>query len=144
MAVTTKEAFGVHYVIMRNPQIEVKPSPLLKGRERGLFATRNYAKGEIIEICPTLAMKDREIPPEKNIINEHLFKGNVPGNSLLSLGYCSLINHSRKGQNCEWEVAKDDSFIKMIAIKDIKRGDELYSNYGSGYWESRGYPELGT
>lgn len=126
---------------MKNPSVEVKPSPLLDYKERGLFATKDYKKGDVIETCPTLSMKKSEVS-DTNIINEHLFKGNKPGNSLLSLGYCSIINHSRDKQNCTWEVAEDDSYIRMYATKDIANGDEIYTNYGDGYWQDRGYPEL--
>jgi len=126
---------------MKNSNFEVKPSPLLDYKERGLFATKDYKKGDVIETCPTLSMKKCEVS-DTNIINEHLFKGNKPGNSLLSLGYCSIINHSRDKQNCTWEVAEDDSYIRMYAIKDIATGDEIYTNYGAGYWQGRGYPEL--
>lgn len=141
LATPIAEGFHVQYVIMKNPHVEVKPSPLLKNKGRGLFTTKSYKEGDIIEVCPTLTMKKSDISKD-NIINEHLFKGNKPGNNILALGYCTLINHSRDKQNCTWEVADDDSFIKMIATKDIKCGEELYSNYGAGYWKSRGYAEL--
>jgi len=126
---------------MKDPRVEVKPSPLLNYKERGLFATKDYKKGDVIETCPTLSMKKCDVS-NNNIINEHLFKGNKPGNSPLSLGYCSIINHSKDKQNCTWEVAEDDSYIRMYATKDIARGDEIYTNYGDGYWRGRGYPEL--
>lgn len=126
---------------MKDPRVEVKPSPLLNYKERGLFATKDYKKGDVIETCPTLSMKKCDVS-NNNIINEHLFKANKPGNSLLSLGYCSLINHSKDKQNCTWEVAEDDSYIRMYATKDIAHGDEIYTNYGDGYWRGRGYPEL--
>ena len=128
-------------VPMRNPQIEVKPSPLLNFEERGLFTTKSLRKGDIIEVCPTLSMNKKELA-KNNIINEHLFKGNKPNNSLLCLGYGSIINHSKKNQNCTWEIPEDDSYIIFVAIKDIKKGEELFSNYGDNYWKSRKYTEL--
>lgn len=128
-------------VKMSCPQVEVKPSPLLDYKERGLFAAKDFKKGEVIEVCPTLIMNKKELA-KNNIINEHLFKGRKPGNSLLSLGYGSIINHSKDKQNCTWFVAPDDSYIKFIAIKDISKGEEFYSNYGDNYWKSRNYSEL--
>ena len=138
---------GTHKISLANtvkmscPQIEVKPSPLLDNKERGLFAAKNFKKHDVIEVCPTLIMKKEELAKD-NIINEHLFKGRLPGNSLLSLGYGSIINHSKEKQNCTWFVAPDDSYIKFIAIKDISAGEELYSNYGDNYWKSRKYQEM--
>lgn len=123
-------------IIIKNPCAEVKLSPLLNYKERGLFATRDYNKGDTIEVCPTLIMVKDKIPSD-NIIHEHLFQGNLKGNSLLALGYCSIINHSKDKQNCTWHVAKDDTYIIVTALTDIKKGDELYSNYGDTYWSTR-------
>ena len=117
----------------------VKDSSILPKGERGLFANKNYNKGDIIEICPTLKMSKHEID-NKNILNHHFFQANNVNNdndSLISLGYCSLINHSKKNQNCSWKVSKDDNKITMYAIKPIKIGEEFYSNYGDGYWNGK-------
>jgi len=123
------------------PYVVVKPSVLLDNDERGLFATKDYNKGDTIEVCPTLIMTKDDIPTD-NIIHEHLFKGSIKGNHLLSLGYCSIMNHSKDKQNCTWKISNDDRYITMVAISDIKKGDELYSNYGDDYWESRDYKQL--
>lgn len=114
----------------------VKDSYLLGKGERGLFATRDYKKGEVIEICPTLKMNHNEVS-NTNILNYHFFRGNNKKNSLLALGYCSIINHSDTKQNCSWNVEKDDNTITMYAIKPITKGEELYSNYGKNYWSNK-------
>ena len=114
--------------------IEVKESSLLGKGERGLFAKKNYKKGEIIEVCPTLSMNPTNIP-KSNILFDHFFKGNN-NNSLLSLGYCSIINHSKDKQNCSWKVSNNND-ITMYALRDIKSGEELYSNYGNNYWKNK-------
>ena len=57
--------------------------------------------------------------------------------NLVSLGHCSLINHSEKKQNCTWNVSKDDNTITFYAIKPIKKGEELYTNYGKEYWNNK-------
>ena len=130
----------VQKVTMRNPHIQVKSSPQLKYQGRGLFATKDYKKNETIEFCPTLVMKMSQVTRD-NIIRDHLFQGSNIENSLLALGYCSLINHSKEKQNCTWNVADDDEFIEMIATEDIKKGDEILTNYGAGYWIGKDYPE---
>jgi hypothetical protein len=125
-------------ILMKNPKVEVKNSPTLGNNERGLFATKDYKSGDIIEICPTLSMKSNQV--SESVIKHHLFNGNK--NDLLSLGYCSIINHSSDNQNCTWIVADDDSYIAIKAIKDIKNGEELFSNYGKGYWNHRKNTEI--
>ena len=105
---------GIKYENFKNIlQYEVKESKLLGNNERGLFALKDYNEGEIIEICPTLYMDKNDIK-STNILNSHFFKGNNDNNSLISLGYCSLINHSKEKQNCSWTVSKDDKSIKMF------------------------------
>ena len=136
LSLTTMVAENFSSEVMIDPKVEVKETPFLKGKGRGLFATRDYMAGDTIEVCPTLGMT-RDGISKSNIINEHLFAGNKLNNYLLSLGYCSIINHSKENQNCFWEVADDDSYIKMIALTDIKKGDEFFSNYGDGYWSNR-------
>lgn len=115
---------------------EVKDSNILEKGERGLFATKNYKKNDVIEICPTLIMNRDEVS-NSNILNYHFFQGNNKKNSLLSLGYCSIINHSDSKQNCTWKVSKDDNTITMYATKPIVKGEELYSNYGKSYWSNK-------
>lgn len=121
----------------------IQDSLILKKGERGLFANKNYKKDEVIEICPTLKMKQNEVS-SSNILNHHFFEANNlnnENNSLVSLGYCSLINHSKDKQNCTWKVSKDDNKIYMYAIKPIKKGEELYSNYGDNYWQNKNYKQ---
>ena len=45
----------------------------------------------------------------------------------------SLINHSDK-PNCKL-IRCDDAFL-VIALRDIKKGEELFIDYGSSYWKS--------
>ena len=121
--------------------IEVKSSSYLNNESRGLYATKDYKKNEIIEVCPTLIMKKKYVN-KNNVIMDHFFKGKIGDNELLSLGYCSIINHSKEKQNCAWEIGKKDEYIVIKATKDIKRGDEIFTNYGSKYWKSRKLKEV--
>ena len=43
----------------------IKDSFILPKGERGLFANKNYNKGDIIEICPTLKMSKHELDNKK-------------------------------------------------------------------------------
>lgn len=129
------------FVDMIPKGIEVKDSKYLNNKSRGLYATKDFKKDDIVEICPTLIMKKKQVTKD-NIINDHFFKGNIRDNELLSLGYCSIINHSEEKQNVTWTVSNDDETITILAIKNIKKGDELFSNYGSQYWNSRNLEKI--
>lgn len=106
--------------------------------ERGLFAKKNYKKGDIIEVCPTLKTNGSEID-NKNILHTYFFTPHdkTVNNSLLALGYCGLINHSVPRQNCSWIVSDDDNNVTMYATKDIANGEEFFTNYGDNYWASK-------
>ena len=114
----------------------IKESELIKNNERGLFASRDYKEGDLIENCPTLmvSMDDINYP---NKINDYVFESNVDDHVLIPFGYCGLINHSDNMQNCSWDISSDNSTIRMYAVKDIKYGEELYTNYGNEYWNDR-------
>jgi SET domain-containing protein len=124
------------FVDMIPSGIEVKESKFLKKKSRGLYATKNYKKDDTIEICPTLIMNKKQVTKD-NVLNDHFFKGKIGNNELVSLGYCSLINHSIEKQNVTWKIGENDEYITIIAIKDINKGEELFSNYGKAYWNSR-------
>ena len=119
--------------------VKVDQSKILKGG-RGLFATKDYNKGDTIEVCPTITVGDI---PNKNIMSSYFFKGNKQQNfnptkdSLIAFGYCSLINHSDTKQNCSWNVSKDNKTITMYATKEINKGYEIYTDYGASYnWDN--------
>tara|TARA_B100000214_G_scaffold296466_1_gene226332 strand:+ start:822 stop:1271 length:450 start_codon:yes stop_codon:yes gene_type:complete len=117
---------------------DIKPSVLLNNGERGLYASRNYKEGDIIERCPTIPV---DIDSNVNILNDYYYDSTNSDKFLLSLGYCSLINHSKEKQNCTWEITKDDNFVVMQAIRDIVEGEELYIHYGDEYWKERNHDE---
>ena len=132
-----KENFHNETNIMINGDFIVKPSPVLNFKERGLFAKKHYKKGQTIETCPTLSLSFDDYQKNKaNILNQHFFNGTQNNNQLISLGYCSLMNHS-ENKNCTWKVENNDEILRFVATRDIKAGDELLTNYGHGYWSGR-------
>lgn len=122
-------------VIGNSLSVEVKPSPFLNYKGRGLFATRDYKKGEILETCP--AIKVTPDLPGDNIIKDYVFLSRDGSAELLAFGYGSMINHSTDHANCDWTVGNDDQNIEMFLVKDVKKGEEFLTNYGYNYWASR-------
>ena len=119
---------------------EIKDSEMLKG-ERGMFATKHYKKGEIIENCPTLQVSENDIN-YPNKINDYVFESNIEGDVLIPLGYCGLINHSEERQNASWTISPTNEFIHMEVVRDIEPGEEIYVSYGKDYWDERAIPKL--
>ena len=67
------------YIIFRQKSdssslhIKVKKSDYLNREgERGLFATKNYKAGDVIENCPTLKIKKTDVARD-TILHDHFF-----------------------------------------------------------------------
>jgi len=98
---------------------------------RGVFANQNYKKGEVIEVCPCIKERRETISSMlKNYV--FTFDNNY---ALIGFGYCSIYNDS-KTPNAFWEVM-DETKIRVVALKNIKKGEEICHSYGKDYWETR-------
>ena len=105
---------------------EIKKTSL-KGR--GLFATKNIKKGEIIESCPVLIFSPKErLNVEKTILNYYIYPWRSTRGASMVLGYGSIINHSFK-PNADWKQNFKSNTMVYRAIKDIKKGEEITVNY---------------
>lgn len=96
---------------------------------RGVFATARIKKGEVIESCPVVIIPKKE---QKLIDKTHLFsyyfiwgKNNT---AAIALGYGSLYNHSYN-PNAEYEEDVKKQIIIFTALRDIKKGEEITTNY---------------
>lgn len=115
-------------------KIIVKDSPL---HGLGVFALVDIAEGEVIERCPYIVIDDDDLA-EENRLNDYLFSSpDQEGDYLVVLGYAMMYNHDDQ-PNCEWEIDDDDHrFVSFVALRAIKRGEEITQSYGAEYWESR-------
>lgn len=107
-----------------NRKITVKDS---KGMGRGIFATENIKKGEIIEVAPIIVLQFEDFVETRwNLLFEYYFW--LDDEVVLALGYGSLYNHS-KDSNAEYKINIMKKSITFTAIKDIKKGKEIFFNY---------------
>lgn len=103
---------------------------------RGVFALRDIAKGEIIEIAPVITV-------DKNNVKEN---GEAPDGYLLQwdedtegeefcmpLGYIMLYNHNPK-PSMKLENDMEKYTITAKAGRDIKAGEELTWDYSCEIW----------
>jgi len=98
---------------------------------RGVFANKDFKIGDIIEVCPLVEDKRKNISGK---LVDYLFDSKTKGNSLLPFGNCAIVNHSSK-PNAVWRI--DNDKMVMLCLKDIKKGDEIFHSYGEGYWNTR-------
>lgn len=115
--------------------IYVKNSNLGGKYGRGIFANKNFKKGDIIELAPYIEDIDSNY---KGVVRDYIFtkSNNI---SVLGLGYGSLYNHSDT-PNAQWII--DETHIRFTAIEDINRDQEILVSYGNNYWNSRNLSKL--
>ncbi len=99
-------------------------------RGRGVFATRTFAEGETVEVCPTV-----EISQGGGDLADYLFESTNEGKFLVVLGFGMLYNHSAD-PNVEYDQ-EEPSRITYRAIRTIEPGEELTIDYGEEWWETR-------
>ena len=112
--------------------IEVKKSPIAGN---GVFATKNFIVGEIVEIAPIIKEHEDNM---KGLFNDYQFRvspeSSENGIYALALGYGGVYNHS-DNHNVAWKISGNK--IIITAIKPIKKGEEIFLTYGQDYWDSR-------
>jgi hypothetical protein len=113
----------------------------------GVFAEQEFNQGDFIgEFCGTVTSNYDESSKNYNYkyfsaINEEeniFIAPRKTGNEL------QFVNHSNN-PNVEWKtiVGNDNKYhVIMIAIKHIKKGDQILVDYGKEYWETLGINPL--
>ena len=121
-------------VCSKGLNIAVQDSPL---HGQGVFALRDFAKGEILERCPYLVIDDDDLS-DATRLQDYLFTSpDNPHDYLCVMGYGMMYNHS-DDPNAEWQIDDDDlRFVCFIAKKAIFAGDEILQDYGRDYWDTR-------
>jgi hypothetical protein len=97
-----------------------------EGYDRGVFAFRDFRKGNCVEICPVLTMTESAVNAiKRTVLNPYPIK--IGGRWMFLFGYGSLYNHSTN-PNVE-VIARGDS-VEFVAVRDIKKDEELCFDYG--------------
>jgi uncharacterized protein len=109
--------------------IEIKTSLISDGEfNRGVFATCDIKKGELIHEAPVIAYpNDQHQYIEKTLLADYAFEYGENHTAIL-LGYGMLFNHSYE-PNANYEISFRDHTFKFYAFTDIKAGDEILINY---------------
>ena len=99
---------------------------------KGVFALRNIKEGELIETCNFVPQIERGSIPDYDTENEEFEQG------VVIFGIYCFINHGKHNANVTLSSMNNEKLeAYVVAIKDIKKGDELFQDYGDGYWCSR-------
>ena len=118
-------------MIFISEKIEVKDSPI---EGRGVFAKEDIEANEVIEKCH-FTILEQSFPQIDNKLKEYVFswpKTVWGGKSVVVWGFGSIYNHS-KNNNADWVTDEENNLFKFFTIKDIKKGEEICTNYGEAY-----------
>lgn len=99
---------------------------------RGVFANQNIKKGEIIETCPVIEVSKHDMSNlEESILVTYFFFGKKKEISVIALGFGSIYNHTYT-PNATYKKKIAEKTMKFIALKNIKKNEEITVNYNSG------------
>lgn len=113
--------------------VVVRESP---GKGRGVFATRAFERGEVVEVAPVIIVPADEHPAlDDTVLSNYVFAW---GDAVaVALGWGSLYNHAWE-PNLEYRKRFAEHVIEFVAIRDIAAGEELTTNYASSAPERAG------
>ncbi|RLL48348.1 SET domain-containing protein-lysine N-methyltransferase [Oceanobacillus piezotolerans] len=109
--------------------IEIKTSSISDGEfNRGVFATRDIKKGELLHEAPVISYpNDQHQYIEQTLLADYAFEYGINHTAIL-LGYGMLFNHSYE-PNANYEINFENHTFDFYAFTDIKAGDEILINY---------------
>ncbi|WP_078554477.1 SET domain-containing protein [Bacillus alkalicellulosilyticus] len=109
--------------------IEIKTSPISDGEfNRGVFATCDIAKGQLIHEAPVLPYPNEQHQLiEHTVLADYVYEYGINHGAIL-LGYGMLFNHSYE-PNATYEISFEKHTFDFFAYTDIKAGDEIFINY---------------
>jgi uncharacterized protein len=101
---------------------------------KGVFTTENIKAKTIIEVSPVIVMnhKERELL-DQTLLHDYIFEwGDRKKQCCMAMGFVPIYNHSYHS-NCEYEMEFGKELIRITAVKNIKKGEELFINYNGTY-----------
>ncbi|HET7099001.1 MAG TPA: SET domain-containing protein [Patescibacteria group bacterium] len=110
-------------------QYDVEVRNTTKKKGRGVYALRDFKKGELVESCPVLTFTPTDRKNlEKTPMSHYIYPWRSTRGASLSLGYGSIYNHSFS-PNADWKQNFKTQEMEYKAIKPIKKGEEILINY---------------
>lgn len=96
----------------------------------GVFARIDIKEGDVIEEAPVILIPEDQLSDlTKTRLLEYYFAwGHKFSEAAIGLGYASLYNHSFE-PNAKYIKDVENSCLRFVAIKNIKRDEEIVVNY---------------
>lgn len=120
--------------VIRSGDVYLRNTGTMRGR--GVFASREFAKGEQIEICPVVVLRipSAQLPEAlKHYVFDwgYLAEGTESRSvSALALGFGSMYNHDNPA-NMLYEADAAKELLVLTAARDVAKDEELTVNYNA-------------
>ena len=127
-------------------RLRVAPSTI-NGAGEGLFATERipanetigFYRGEVLTLREALQLKDRDylmggFGPNAHVDASKAFA--MPGRYVNDSFDASRLN-------ARFDKSKATRSARVVALRDIGEGEEIFASYGRSYWSARGFDERG-
>lgn len=108
----------------------------------GVFATKDFKKGDIVERCPMVRMEHRSKYVTDPTINNYMYTQPLcPCNDCknhgyyywMVLGYGMIYNH-QDFPTVDWQFNWAEKYADVVANQDIEKGEEIFVTYGNNYF----------
>jgi SET domain-containing protein len=102
------------------------------GKGRGVFATRRFRRGDVMERSPVIPLAEKDWPRiEKTALGVYPYDWSHGREGFcIVLGLGSLYNHSYRPNAVNVPVPGDLA-MHWVALRDIARGEEITVNYNA-------------
>jgi len=118
--------------LVASEKIYIKQSKILDAG-RGVFARCDIKKDELIEKCPVVEVPKYDVSNVREgiLVTYFFYFGKNKQRLAIALGFGSIYNHSYK-PNATYKIRHKEKTIDFIALKNIKKDDEITVNYNYG------------
>ncbi|MDZ8189019.1 MAG: SET domain-containing protein [Nostoc sp. ChiSLP02] len=99
-----------------------------KQKGRGVFATKRFLKGEVIERAPVIVIPAEEVKLIDRTILTNYYYDWENQTAAIACSWMSLINHSYQ-PNTIYVKKFSERIIECIVFHDIQVGEEITINY---------------
>lgn len=107
----------------------------IRGKGRGLVATRDVPAGAEIVTCPVIVYDWTDAGRiEKTRLGDYNFRfGDHSQRSCIVLGVISLCNHA-DAPNARLVCNEDEETMSLVALREIAMGEEICIRYRRPLW----------
>ena len=117
--------------LLTSDKIYIRQSRILNAG-RGVYASRDIKKDEIIEKCPVIEVPKYDMSKlrESILVTYFFYFGKNKNRLVIALGFGSIYNHAYK-PNARYKIRHTEKTIDFIALSNIKKDDEITVNYNN-------------